>query len=113
MATSGCPAHSLSQPLHSQADQARTDFAIIEDELESSWAHVVALERLRVASYEEPEFLAARPVRRLCQNPSLKPKFPASRQNTGNFVDSGFGSASTAAKKGFKSQPYGRIPYAF
>jgi hypothetical protein len=45
--------------------------------------------------------------------PSLKPKFPASRQNTGNFVDSGFGSASAAAKKGSKAQLYGRIPYAF
>jgi hypothetical protein len=45
--------------------------------------------------------------------PVSEAKFPASRQNTGNFVDSGFGSASTAAKKGSISQPYGRIPYAF
>src|SRR5215469_932452 len=46
-------------------------------------------------------------------NSSLKrPKFPASRENTGNFIDSRLGSASTAAKKHIKPEPYGPIPYA-
>jgi len=39
-------------------------------------------------------------------------KFPASWENTGNFVDSGLGGASEAAKKGTKSVSYGPIPYA-
>ena len=45
-------------------------------------------------------------------NPSLKPKFPVSRENTGNFIDSGLGSASTAAKNDIKPESYGQIPYA-
>jgi hypothetical protein len=39
-------------------------------------------------------------------------KFPVSRENTGNFIDSRLRSASTAAKKGIKPEPYGPIPYA-
>jgi hypothetical protein len=39
-------------------------------------------------------------------------KFPASREFTGNFIDSGLGGASEAAKKGMKSVSYGPIPYA-
>jgi hypothetical protein len=31
---------------------------------------------------------------------------------TGNFIDSGLGGASEAAKKGMKSVSYGPIPYA-
>src|SRR5215467_5199994 len=46
-------------------------------------------------------------------NSSLKrPKFPVSRENTGNFIDSSLRSASTAAKKRIKPEPYGPIPYA-
>src|SRR5215472_2440435 len=46
-------------------------------------------------------------------NSSLKrPKFPASRENTGNFIDSRLGSASTAVKKRIKPVPYGPIPCA-
>jgi hypothetical protein len=46
-------------------------------------------------------------------NSSLKmSKFPASRENTGNFIDSSLGGASEAAKKGMKSVSYGPIPYA-
>ena len=46
-------------------------------------------------------------------NSSLKrPKFPASRENTGNFIDSRLGSASTAAKKRIKPESYGPIPCA-
>ena len=46
-------------------------------------------------------------------NSSLKrPKFPVSRENTGNFIDSRLGSASTAAKKRIKPELYGPIPYA-
>jgi hypothetical protein len=37
-------------------------------------------------------------------------KFPASWENTGNFIDSGLGGASRAEKKGIKSVPYGLIP---
>ena len=39
-------------------------------------------------------------------------KFPASREFTGNFIESGLGGASTAAKKGAKPEAYGSIPYA-
>jgi hypothetical protein len=42
----------------------------------------------------------------------LGAKFPASWENTGNFADSGLGSASDAAKKGTKSVSYEPIPYA-
>jgi hypothetical protein len=45
-------------------------------------------------------------------NPSLKPKFPASWENTGNFIDSGLGDASTVAKNAIRSVPYGPIPCA-
>jgi len=45
-------------------------------------------------------------------NPSLKPKFPASRENTGNFIDSGLGRASTVEKTSIVSILYGPIPYA-
>ena len=47
-------------------------------------------------------------------NSSLKmPKFPLlAGENTGNFIDSGLGGASEAAKKGMKSVSYGPIPYA-
>ena len=38
-------------------------------------------------------------------NLSLEPKFPASRENTGNFIDSELSSASTRAKKAINSVP--------
>jgi hypothetical protein len=38
--------------------------------------------------------------------------FPASREDTGNFVESGLSGASTIAKKAVISVPYGLIPYA-
>ena len=47
-----------------------------------------------------------------CELVSENAKFPASRVNTGNFIDSGLGGASEAAKKGMKSVSYGPIPYA-
>src|SRR5690242_16233053 len=40
-------------------------------------------------------------------------KFPASREFTGNFIESGLRGAPTAAKTGIKSEAYGTIPYAF
>src|SRR5262249_11036326 len=45
-------------------------------------------------------------------NPSLTSKFPASRENAGNFVDSGVKGASKAAKKAAKSVFYELIPDA-
>ena len=45
-------------------------------------------------------------------NPSLNPNFPASRENAGNFVDSGVNGASKAAKKAAKSVFYELIPDA-
>jgi hypothetical protein len=45
-------------------------------------------------------------------NSSLKAKFPASREFTGNFIESGLGGASTAAKKDIKPKPYRPIAYA-
>ena len=47
-----------------------------------------------------------------CELVSENAKFPASRENTGNFIDSSLGGASEAAKKGMKSVSYGPIPYA-
>jgi hypothetical protein len=54
----------------------------------------------------------------LLEGPGFEPsvsgnaKFPASREFTGNFIESGLGGASEAAKKGMKSVSYGPIPYA-
>ena len=45
-------------------------------------------------------------------NPSLTSKFPASRENAGNFVDSGVNGASKAAKTAAKSVFYEPIPDA-
>jgi hypothetical protein len=42
----------------------------------------------------------------------LEAKFPVSRENTGNFLDSGLGNALTEAKKVIISVLYGPIPYA-
>jgi len=42
----------------------------------------------------------------------LEAKFPVSRENTGNFLDSGLGNALTGAKKVISSVLYGPIPYA-
>jgi hypothetical protein len=39
-------------------------------------------------------------------------EFPASREFTGNFIDSGLRGASTTAKDRIKSNPYEPIPYA-
>jgi hypothetical protein len=44
-------------------------------------------------------------------NPSLNAEFPASREFTGNFIDSGPHGASTSEKKGIKSGRYEPIPY--
>jgi hypothetical protein len=38
--------------------------------------------------------------------------FPASREFTENFIESGLGGALTAAKKSAKPEPYGSISYA-
>ncbi len=43
-------------------------------------------------------------------NPSLNAEFPASREFTGNFIDSGPHGASTSEKKGIKSERYEPIP---
>jgi hypothetical protein len=45
-----------------------------------------------------------------CELVSENAKFPASWEYTGNFIDSGFGGASRAAKNDIKSVPYGPIP---
>ena len=47
-----------------------------------------------------------------CEIVSENAQFPASRGNTGNFIDSGLRGASEAAKKVMKSGSYGLIPYA-
>jgi hypothetical protein len=44
--------------------------------------------------------------------PVSEAKFPASREFTGNFIESGLRGASTAAKTRVKPDPYGPIPYA-
>jgi hypothetical protein len=45
-----------------------------------------------------------------CELVSENAKFPASWEYTGNFIDSGLGGASMAAKNDIKSVPYGPIP---
>jgi hypothetical protein len=47
-----------------------------------------------------------------CELVSENAKYPASWEYTGNFIDSGLGGASEAAKKDMKSVSYGPIPYA-
>ena len=47
-----------------------------------------------------------------CELVSENAKFPASRENTGNFIDSGLGGASMMAKKAINSVSYEPIPYA-
>jgi hypothetical protein len=66
------------------------------------------------ALIEEVRFARDSPVEGgvSCELVSENAKFPASRENTGNFIDSGLGGASEAAKKGMKSVSYGPIPYA-
>jgi hypothetical protein len=44
--------------------------------------------------------------------PVSEAKFPASREFTGNFIDSELSGASTRAKKAINSVPYEPIPYA-
>src|ERR1700730_16204856 len=46
-----------------------------------------------------------------CELVSENAKFPASREFTGNFIDSSLGGASEAAKNGMKSVSYEPIPY--
>ena len=66
------------------------------------------------ALIERVRFAADSPLegRVSCELVSENAKFPASRENTGNFIDSGLSGASKAAKKGMKSGSYGPIPYA-
>ena len=45
-------------------------------------------------------------------NPSLEPKFPASRENTGNFIHFGLGAHQRQAKRGAEPGTYRPIPYA-
>jgi len=45
-------------------------------------------------------------------NPSLNAEFPASREFTGNFIDSGPPARQQQPKKGIKSERYEPIPYA-
>ena len=47
-----------------------------------------------------------------CELVSENAKFPASTENTGNFIDSGLGGTSGGSKKSMKSVSYGPIPYA-
>ena len=63
---------------------------------------------------EEARFAADSPLEGgvSCELVSENAKFPASWEYTGNFIDSGFGGASRAAKNDIKSVPYGPIPYA-
>jgi hypothetical protein len=63
---------------------------------------------------EEPKVCGLSPLEGgvSCELVSENAKFPASREFTGNFIDSGLGGASEAAKKGMKSVSYGPIPYA-
>jgi len=45
-------------------------------------------------------------------NPSLNAEFPASREFTGNFIDSGPPARQQQPKKGIKTKRYEPIPYA-
>jgi hypothetical protein len=54
--------------------------------------------------YASPKGVSSEPV--------SESKFPASWENTGNFIDLGLGDALTVAKNVIQSVPYGPIPYA-
>jgi hypothetical protein len=79
-------------------------------------------QRFRAGPSDHAQALDARKLKFACDSPleggvscelvSENAKFPASREFTGNFIDSGLGGASEAAKKGMKSVSYGPIPYA-
>jgi hypothetical protein len=76
--------------------------------------HGAAATRLSTEQLRGPQFAHDSPLEGgvSCELVSENAKFPASRENTGNFIDSGLGGASEAAKKGMKSVSYGPIPYA-
>ena len=57
-------------------------------------------------------FLTRRWRRQSRANPSLNAEFPASREFTGNFIDSGPPARQQQPKKGIKSERYEPIPYA-
>jgi hypothetical protein len=65
--------------------------------------------RSRWAGREAP---AGAEFRQSRANPSLNAEFPASREFTGNFIDSEPHGASISEKKGIKSERYEPIPYA-
>jgi hypothetical protein len=44
--------------------------------------------------------------------PVSEAKFPASREFTGSFIESGLGAGVNESKKVIKPGPYGSIPYA-
>src|SRR5947207_15144058 len=59
------------------------------------------------------EFSATQRWRRQSRaNPSLNAEFPASREFTGNFIDSGPPARQQQQKKGIKTTRYEPIPYA-
>jgi hypothetical protein len=64
------------------------------------------------ADFEEVRFAQDSPLEGgvSCELVSENAKFPASWEYTGNFIDSGLGGASMAAKNDIKSVPYGPIP---
>jgi hypothetical protein len=67
----------------------------------------------RLRSPEEVGFAVDSPLEGAvtCELVSVS-KFPVSRENTGNFIDSELSGASTRAKKAINSVPYEPIPYA-
>jgi len=72
----------------------------------------VADERSAAAMIQEIEFAPDSPLEAVtCELVSVS-KFPVSRENTGNFIDSELSGASTRAKKAINSMPYEPIPYA-
>jgi hypothetical protein len=69
--------------------------------------------RLWRALVAEPSSHVTRRWRRQSRaNPSLEPKFPASRENTGNFIHFGLGAHQRQAKRGAEPGTYRPIPYA-
>ena len=62
---------------------------------------------------EEVRFAGDSPLEEaVSSEPVSEAKFPASWENTGNFIGSGLGDGSTMAKNGIESAAYEPIPYA-
>jgi hypothetical protein len=74
----------------------------LHDELSRKMFWVLSSKEYQLSPLEEA----------VSSEPVSEPKFPASWENAGNFVNCGLNGASKGAKKGAKSVAHGPIPYS-